>query len=450
MASEPPVTVPIQVIDPTFGSAPPPAPCNSSLFSLSTFGLNGILGVAPFQFDSSFVSYFTCQTGSCAGISIPPSQAVQNPVYLLPQDNNGVFISLPGVPNGGAPTSSGNLIFGVATSPANDPRTVSSGKPYVTFSASSFQFITTYKGSQLESSLVDTGSNMLFFYDTSLTQCSLGLLGAELYCPATPIELSATLSGDYGTSQTLAFQVADGKGLLSSANSAFSNLAAPVFGIINSFDWGLPFFYNRVVFIGYGKTSFGPPPMWGYAYISQPYDGLLVNVTTGKDDAGDGTEITARLSVQGQVVDMCLKPSTSTGPWYDPVCNGSGATHSWAKWQSTPPMQFSTVFAQAVAGGSGTIDLKLSQHSCQTFCDNWDIQAISVKLTDSTSNSAPMTVLDMWNPHQGDNCIARLKASPNATTVRFSLDGTNSHVYVDGTSAEQGQTTTCKNNGDNG
>ena len=32
--------------------------------------------------------------------------------------------------------------------------------------------------------------------------------------------------------------------------------------------------------------------------------------------------------------------------------------------------------------------------------------------------------------------------------VQFSLDGANQHIYVDGKSSEQGEVTSCQNNGD--
>ena len=81
--------------------------------------------------------------------------------------------------------------------------------------------------------------------------------------------------------------------------------------------------------------------------------------------------------------------------------------------------------------------------------DNWDIQSIVVAATTSGGSTTTLFSLSVpFNPSDKDNCIARLKGSPNATTVNFTLDGTNGHTYADGTSAERGVTTTCKNNGD--
>jgi hypothetical protein len=153
------------------------------------------------------------------------------------------------------------------------------------------------------------------------------------------------------------------------------------------------------------------------------------------------------LSVVAGSVDLCLKPSTSTGSWVDPACDGAASPNSWPNWN--PSFQhFATAFAQALAAGSGTIDVTLLQSPCGLSCDNWNLQGITVTLTDSTDINPRKTLLGVSNPsHMGNNCIARLKAPPNARIVRFMLDGTNTSIYLDGTDSERGQMTTCQNNG---
>jgi len=83
--------------------------------------------------------------------------------------------------------------------------------------------------------------------------------------------------------------------------------------------------------------------------------------------------------------------------------------------------------------------------------DNWDIEAIRVTAIDSTGRLPSRVLLDLSSgaPKADDTtCIARLKESPNADSVRFTLDfpSTNGHVYVGGLS--DGKPTACKNNGD--
>jgi hypothetical protein len=199
----------------------------------------------------------------------------------------------------------------------------------------------------------------------------------------------------------------------------------------------------------------GLPPVSGLNIFSsvvslqRTFDRVAIVLKTGNDNAGSGVEITGHLS--GQSASFCLKPSTDLAP--DEICpNGPGAKDqnrkdTWDNW-SVNSLNFALDTLQTSAAGFGTITITMRQTGCSTFCDNWDIQGITVTAIDSTGTLPPVTLVNMSNPNNGDNCIARLKGPPNATTVRFGLDGTKSHVYVDGTGAEQGETTTCKNNGD--
>jgi hypothetical protein len=91
-----------------------------------------------------------------------------------------------------------------------------------------------------------------------------------------------------------------------------------------------------------------------------------------------------------------------------------------------------------------TLTIRLIEHKNGLESDdNWDIQGVTVTLTDSAGTAS--TPLSLSTPLNGNNCIARLRASPNSTTVTFGLNGSASHVYADGNAA--GRTTTCANNG---
>jgi hypothetical protein len=404
------------------------------------------------------VDDFFCSNGTCAKALLHPGHLVQNPVFVLPQDNNGIFIAMDAVPTGGAPTATGTLIFGIGTSPANDPKTVLAGRQYVTFSNDSLGFFSHYNGYDLFSA-VDTGSNSLFFSDDSIPQC-YPTPASKYYCPEpSPTWGSLKIDERSVRNYDVPFQISDARYLIGFGNMAFNDLASPWLpaGPVG-FILGLPFFYNRIVFIAYGNTPLGNAPTWGYAYGTPPYDLVEVETITGNDDAGSGTEITAHFLVDRwsgspahtvQDISQCLKPTSSTtGSWIDHVCDGSSASNSWSK-GTTNGQSLHAPFAQDLATGSGNIDIKLLQQSCSSFCDNWNLQGIIVRLWASDITGPPTagpTLLVMGNGG-GGNCIAKLKAPPNATTVRFSLDFNASHVYVDGTSAEQGQTTTCKNNG---
>jgi hypothetical protein len=144
---------------------------------------------------------------------------------------------------------------------------------------------------------------------------------------------------------------------------------------------------------------------------------------------------------------FCLKPSNNANS--DGVCNNGGSAHdqngnqSWNNFTSSA-QTFPLVTPQPLSA-INSLTIQLFEHNSGFESDdNWDIQGITVVLTDSTG--ATKTVLNLSNPNNGgNNCIARLKGSPNSTTVKFGLNGPSTHVYVGGNA--NGQTTTCANNG---
>ena len=271
MGKEPAVLVPIQVIDPTFAgqytSAGQPASniCGVALVdsSPSQVGFNGILGVGVFPFDGGF--HYNCAPLPCTAVAVSPSQRVQNPVGLLPVDNNGVIVALPSVPASGSPSLTGSLILGIGTASNNQPSGVT-----VLPTDSSGRIVTQFHPSPgvstQESGIFDSGSSAIFFSDSSLSipLCPGSL--SFLYCPSSPLNFSAVnteLSGS--PSSLVSFQLANPMSLLSSGNAAISNMGGPAFST-GLFDWGLPFFFGRTVYVGFsGKASvLGTGPFWAY------------------------------------------------------------------------------------------------------------------------------------------------------------------------------------------
>jgi hypothetical protein len=259
MASEPIITVPIQVIDDTNSFAPAPSVCtNGSLLlsSPSLAGFNALLGVGQAPDDSLFTDYFNCSNQSCATVSNPSSaDIVSNPAAALPFDNNGVEVSLASIPAGGARSKAGTLYFGIGTRTDNQPETVST---YVANSdANSLDYLnidTVYKG-VTAGGFFDTGSNGYFFNDISVMQCSDG---SGFYCPSQTLAETATnMSVSGNVSSDVNFNVANADNLANTRNSAFDNLGG-TFDFGNSydgFDWGLPFFFGRKVYVGIDGTS---------------------------------------------------------------------------------------------------------------------------------------------------------------------------------------------------
>ena len=264
LGGAPAVSVPIQVITPTFGGQSISSnPCNDTVDSdPAEANLNGILGIGLFRQDCGSVCagssnntlYFSCTAGSCAGTVVPVAAQVQNPVWLLPSGNNGVVISLPNVPASGAPAITGSLMLGI------DP-TASTASPAAVLPTGANGFVTTvYKGRIFTQSIIDSGSNGLFFPDASFAACSTPL--DPFYCPPNPVNLSATLSGSRGSPAVVPFQVANTQSLVDTRNSTFNNLA----GNFSTFDWGLPFFLGRTVFVGIEgqSSSLGTGPFFAF------------------------------------------------------------------------------------------------------------------------------------------------------------------------------------------
>jgi len=219
--------------------------------TVDTFGSNGVIGVGLFQQDCGTYcttntdgDYFTCTNSICNPTSVGLAQQVANPVSMFASDNNGVVITLPTAPLAGEASAIGSMTFGVATQTNN-----SLGN------ASLFQmdgvgnFITTFNGTSLPSSFIDSGSNGLYFPNlTNIPTCSDGF-----YCPTSLLALSATMqASDSTNSQSVSFIIGNVDAALNSTATqnyaVYTPLGAPN-GDISSFDWGLPFFFGRSVFV---------------------------------------------------------------------------------------------------------------------------------------------------------------------------------------------------------
>jgi hypothetical protein len=114
----------------------------------------------------------------------------------------------------------------------------------------------TYKGASV-TTIVDSGSNGLFFSDSSLPACTTTF--TDFYCPVNSTALSATVIGLNGTSGTVNFTVANAKTLAGSGtNYALNGLAGAIGSFPTLFDFGLPFFFGRYVYFGFGTNGNAP------------------------------------------------------------------------------------------------------------------------------------------------------------------------------------------------
>ena len=277
------------------------------LSSATALGSNGILGIGSVVLDcgalcldkhylNSHVQYYSCPPGAtsalnCSAAAVDANLQVYNPVARLAPDpgnnnladNNGVVLVLPTVPDTGAAKVNGELIFGINTRSTDSlARSVSNQLPAAAarvhlgvdwqnnLSAhgldSYLNISTQYQGGPIiYNSYLDTGTNGLFFSDSSIALCSAAVAGKPTwYCPATQLFKSAVLSdGDSPglNAVTVDFLVRD-SGSVSPSSTALPGMAgAPADPATSaaSFSWGLPFFYGKRVSLSiWDKSSKDP------------------------------------------------------------------------------------------------------------------------------------------------------------------------------------------------
>jgi len=273
----------VQIVSETPSPATPPDSCLSAGVngafpenSASALGANGILGVANYGPDCSgctlasneIPQYFVCPSGNCTIANVPSTGIVTNPVSLFSTDNNGVLVSLPNVSTGGAATVAGTLYFGIGTESNNG---LGSATIYAVDNANNFT--TTYSSAQYTDSFIDSGSNALYFLDANTLggniECAYPNTG--FYCPASTLGFTVTNSGINGTSGSFSFNIANAANLFSTGYAAFNNLGGDsgTSPSTDYFDFGVPFFFNRNVFVGIAGTTVpngvsAPYGYWAY------------------------------------------------------------------------------------------------------------------------------------------------------------------------------------------
>ncbi|MDB5036840.1 MAG: lipoprotein of unknown function [Bacteriovoracaceae bacterium] len=265
LGGEPAVQLPIQVIDSSFATVN--NYCNGADDSATAAGFNGILGVGLLPNDcgdlcSAHINnriYFGCNGATCTATNVTVNQQVQNPVALLPEDNNGVIVQLPSISLGGVSSIDGYLVLGIGTQSNNVPSGVTAYP-----ADSSGEFKTVFNGNTV-SSFIDTGSNGFSFESPSastLPECT-GVL-AGWYCPTSVVKLNPTNTGQAGSPKgTVQIQIGNFSNLASSGNKVFIEIGESGQGF---FDFGLPFFIGRNVYVGIAGTTspLGTGPYWAY------------------------------------------------------------------------------------------------------------------------------------------------------------------------------------------
>jgi hypothetical protein len=170
MAGEVASAIPIAIIEgPNSGfPAAPPACSNGGVAdnTVDTLSANGVLGVSFYAQDcgsacapgtsSNAGVYYSCTGGSCQVTTVALASQVGNPVASFASDNNGLLVSLPALPDSGAPSALGTLTFGIGTQSDNALGPAAVQTPDV-----AGNLTTQFKGASYTSSFIDSGSNGL-------------------------------------------------------------------------------------------------------------------------------------------------------------------------------------------------------------------------------------------------------------------------------------------------
>jgi hypothetical protein len=259
--------VPIQVI----GDLPEssvPSDCSSAGSAentVATFGYYGLLGInhkiADCGNSCENPTYYSCSASTCTATTVAVANQVSNPVASFGKDGNGVIVEFPAVPAGGAATLTGSLVFGIGTETNNGLGSAS----VLTIDEYGY-FSTLYKGVTLPRGFLDSGSSVLYFDDSTITQCSASSMADGYYCPTSTLSLSAQNIGKNSVTSTVSFSVGNADMLLSNpAYEAFDDLGGPE-GDSVTFDWGFPFFVGRNVYVAFdgATTPGGTGPYFAY------------------------------------------------------------------------------------------------------------------------------------------------------------------------------------------
>jgi hypothetical protein len=257
--------VPMQVIgNPGFTQIPTDCstPVPNEEDTVATFGANGIIGVGVFAQDCGAAcangvisgTYYGCPSNGagCTGIVEALNLQVPNPVTAFSADNNGVVIELPNVAAGGAASATGSLIFGIGTESDN----ALGNATVLATDGVQGTIDVTFGGADYPLSALDTGSNALYFTDNALSVCGANSNGAGFYCTAA--NLSATITTASNMQLAASFTVGDAGTMVQQNVAAYPQLGGPLgTAAPQTFDFGLPYFYDRNVFVAVEGMSAG-------------------------------------------------------------------------------------------------------------------------------------------------------------------------------------------------
>jgi hypothetical protein len=287
-------SIPIELINSGFGgSVPSDCDGGSAAANASDAGFNGILGIGLWAQDcgancdpaytstiqgaGSGYPYFTCSGSSCTEALVSIANQVTNPVSAFPVNNTGVIFQLPSISFSGEPSIDGTIILGIGTNADNalpgsahvydadvyaDIATVFNG---VTYSDSS-------SNTSITGSFLDSGSNSYMFAPPSTVSCCSmdsngNVLSSTVACSSSSSSgwICSMYDGS-ATNEGVAYSTGAPQGT-GVATAVFPDIANADIGSSTNpatFDFGLPFFFGKNIYLGFQKMS-------GTSLVAQPY-----------------------------------------------------------------------------------------------------------------------------------------------------------------------------------
>lgn len=259
--------LPIQVIgDPAYPAATlAPAKClmgpglANEEDTVNQFGANGILGIGYFLEDCGALCpadgthYSDCTATTCSGYAALLTEQVPNPVGKFATDNNGIIIQLPDVALTGATNVAGTLVFGIGTASNN---ALAPGATVFTVSNQTGSFTAKYAGTTMPDSVVDSGSNAFYFPNVSSLLTTCGAPNTSFYCPTPDTTVTVQIVGVNNASTSVMLPV-NNLNEVGATTTAFPGLAGTIGGLPTTFDFGLPFFFGRTVYVAFEGSTLG-------------------------------------------------------------------------------------------------------------------------------------------------------------------------------------------------
>ncbi|HKR46059.1 MAG TPA: DUF3443 family protein [Paraburkholderia sp.] len=240
----------------------------------SSIAAHGILGIGPAEYDCGSGCattpngvYFGCtgsgSSTSCTDLAVAETAQVTNPVRLFPVDNTGVILNMPAVTSSGSTSATGFLTFGIGTQSNNAVPT--SGIQKLTTDHYGNVQSASLSGTSVSAAFFDTGSNGLFFPDSTLssTMCKLAI---GFYCPTSTVSRTPSVTGFNGTSVSAGLSIANALNLFEDGGFAYGNVGGLMTGV--AFDFGMPFFYGRTVYVNYDPNTDGNQGVATSAYVA--------------------------------------------------------------------------------------------------------------------------------------------------------------------------------------